>query len=229
MNMPVYKISAAQRLTSLLKYELNPDFCRESFVLKAGDGAKRTVKLGTPLMIERADGSVTAVTAAEAGNTGNGALTLNATPTTASAKDGIYTVTCTTGGADGTSKFAVEDPGGKRVGTATGGTAFNKHVKFTIAGGGTAFVEGDSFSITVEIDEAADDSLIVAWDGDFDIWGVALGELIADDGVDRHGGIALRRGPAIMARGEISWPDGLTDQQKADGLDRMAGLGVVFR
>ena len=229
MTMPVYKVSAAQRLTSFLKYELSIDYCRESYVLKAGDGGERKVSLGMPLMIEHAEGTVTAVAAAEAGNTGNGTLTLADPATTNSAKDGVYTVTCTTGGADGASKFAVDDPDGKRVGTATGGAAFNRHIKFTIAGGGTDFVEGDTFGVTVEIDEDADGSLIAEWDGDGEIWGVALGEVIAEDGVDRHGGVALRRGPAIAALGSVAWPSGLTDQQKADGLDRMRAMGVVFR
>lgn len=82
--------------------------------------------------------------AAKAGNTGNG--TIGSLSVGASVKIGVYTAIAT----DAT-HFAVTDPEGNAVGTATAGTAFSTgaQVLFTITSGGTAFVAGDEFDITV--------------------------------------------------------------------------------
>ena len=78
-------------------------------------------------------------------------------------QEGRYTVRCTTGGADAASKFQVEGPDGKTIGEATGGAAFAKQVKFTISGGGTDFVAGDSFVIDIAIDQEDPTNTRVAW------------------------------------------------------------------
>jgi len=81
---------------------------------------------------------------AAAGNTGNG--TIGTLSVGASPKTGVYTAVAT----DAT-HFAVTDPEGNAVGTATAGAAFSTggQIGFTITAGGTAFVAGDEFDITV--------------------------------------------------------------------------------
>lgn len=82
--------------------------------------------------------------AAKAGNTGNG--TIGTLSVGASPKVGVYTAIAT----DATN-FAVTDPEGNAVGTATVGSAFSTggQINFTITAGGTAFAAGDEFDITV--------------------------------------------------------------------------------
>lgn len=83
---------------------------------------------------------------AHAGNTGNGALSLDPlTPALSGAQLGTYTVAFTSATA-----FAVADPGANPIGSGAVGTPFATQLAFTIAAGGTAFVSGDSFAITVE-------------------------------------------------------------------------------
>lgn len=81
--------------------------------------------------------------AATAGNTGNGTigtLSVGATPDI-----GNYTLTATSA-----TVFAVVDPEGNALGNATVGTPFTSaEINFTLTAGGTAFVAGDSFTVTV--------------------------------------------------------------------------------
>lgn len=223
MTLGVFKMSRAAQVSDLVKREMDMEFCREAFTLLAGSGSTRKVDLGTPLGMILTGGVVTALAAAVAGNTGNGTLTLANPAFAAGAAVGVYTVTCTTGGADGASKFRVEDPAGVVVGTATGGAAFNKALKFTIAGGGTAFVEGDAFTVTLSRAAGADDGKVVAWsptatDGSGVIWGFSLRPVEAADGVDNTtDGLAIRR-LGVLRNGAIKWPEGITDAQKATAI-----------
>lgn len=234
MNMPVFKVQRPALVSQLLKYELSPDFCRESTTLLAGDGAVRKTVLGTILAMTFAASAITVAQAADAGNTGNGTLTLANPAYTSAVKAGDYTVVCTTGGADGTSKFRIEDPEGNHVGTATGGAAFAKHIKFTIAGGGNAFVEGDKFVVSVAVDIGDAANKVVEWDpaatdGTERIWGLALNEISAPDGEDAEGQLALRRGPAIVFVGQIQWPDGISAVQKEEAILDIERLGIIVR
>lgn len=81
--------------------------------------------------------------AAGATNTGNG--TLSGIAVGSGVEVGIYTLTATAA-----TTFAVVDPEGKAVGTATAGTAFaSSQINFTITAGSTAFAVGDVFTIAV--------------------------------------------------------------------------------
>jgi len=92
----------------------------------------------------------TVTTAAKgAGNTGNGALTMDATtPLLEGAKVGIYTVRCTVVAANG-GTFEVKDPDGYALGEVAVGATFENDIKFSIADGAADFVVGDGFDITV--------------------------------------------------------------------------------
>ncbi|MCQ0986408.1 head decoration protein [Jiella marina] len=234
MTMPVYKMSRPPILSGLLKWESNPEFCRETGTLLAGDGAARIVKIGTILGMITAGGAMSAVAAADAGNTGDGTMTMASPSTTTAAKAGIYRVVCTTGGGDGTSKFRVEDPEGVQVGTATGGTAFAKQIKFTIAGGSAAFVEGDAFSVTVSIAADDDDGKLVAWapdatDGSEKVYAVSLVEATAADGADNTTDLLFSRRDSILFIGAIQWPDGVTSDQKAQAVASLKQQGILLR
>jgi hypothetical protein len=108
----------------------------QPIVLLAG-----TLKRGTVLG-QQTSSPISA--AAKAGNTGNG--TIGSLSVGASPKVGVYKAIAT----DAT-HFAVTDPEGGAVGTATAGSAFSTggQIGFTITAGGTAFVAGDEFDITV--------------------------------------------------------------------------------
>jgi hypothetical protein len=90
-----------------------------------------------------------ATSAAKAGNTGNGTLTMNAAaPILAHAQVGVYVARCTTAATNG-GTFRVSDPNGNILGDVAVGTAFAKQIGFAIADGATDFVVGDEFNITV--------------------------------------------------------------------------------
>lgn len=79
---------------------------------------------------------------AYAGNTGTGTLgTLSAL---AAAQPGAYNAVFVAA-----TKFEVYDPLGKFIAVGSTGVAFSSQVQFTITAGGTAFVAGDGFTVTV--------------------------------------------------------------------------------
>lgn len=86
-------------------------------------------------------GGVTAATKV-GGNTGNGTCT--ALSAGAKAKVGAYTLTFTSATA-----FTVVDPDGEQLADGVNGAYSDAEVDFTITAGGTAFVAGDGFVVTV--------------------------------------------------------------------------------
>lgn len=234
MSMPFYSLSRGAMLSTLLQWEAEPDFSREAVTLLAGDGAERRVEVGTILanLVETA--GATAVVQADAGNTGDGVLAMEASPVTSAVREGVYVVVCIDPAADG-GTFDVQDPAGKSVGTATVGSVFGKQVRFTISDGAADFVAGDRFEISVTRTSAATNAgRVVAWDpeatdGSQVIWGIALNEAVAPDGQDLVGGlVGLRRQALVKERG-IAWPAGVTDRQKALAIEDLEALGVVVR
>lgn len=92
-------------------------------------------------------GSPAAAAVAWGNNTGNGAM--GAITVSGSAKPGVYRLIFI--GTDlGVAAFVVKDPDGGLVAQGKVGTAFvGGGLSFTLAAGGTAFVVGDGFNITV--------------------------------------------------------------------------------
>jgi hypothetical protein len=97
-----------------------------------------------------------AVVAAKAGgNTGTGTFVIDATtPVLARAKTGVYTLRCVAAAVNG-GTFRLDDPDGFVLGDiviagGAGGTATeNEHIKGVLTDGGTDFVVGDGFDVTV--------------------------------------------------------------------------------
>jgi len=174
-------------------------------------------------------GVVTAAAAANAGNTGNGVLTLATPPVTSAALEGVYKVTFIEPATDlGT--FEVEGPDGSIVGTGKVGTAFAKQVKFTIADGATDFVAGDGFKITVGT--PAGSFAYKAWDPDAaDGTEVAAAMAIypATTGVGETAEIAVIARGAELNVNCIAWPDGTTDAEKAAVKDDLEKRGILLR
>ena len=113
---------------------------RENGKVKSG---QNVLAAGTVLALAAG----TAVAAANAGNTGNGAM--GAITVTAPAKAGVYRLTITAP-ATNAGSFIVEDPDGVEIGTGNVGSAFSAGgLAFTLADGATDFVAGDGFTITV--------------------------------------------------------------------------------
>lgn len=119
-----------------------------------------------------------AVAAAKAGgNTGNG--TISAVTTRPGTKVGVYTVRFTAA-----TTFTVEDPDGfvKSVNFPTG-VAHTDDLGFTITAGGTAFVAGDGFDITVSAGSGKwVRSVAAAIDGSQVIRAIALEDVDATGG-----------------------------------------------
>jgi hypothetical protein len=90
-----------------------------------------------------------AVTETHAGNTGNGAMTIDVTtPLLANAQVGVYTAKCITATTN-SGTFRVFDPKGRVLGDVAVAATFADQIKFVIADGSTDFIVGDTFLITV--------------------------------------------------------------------------------
>lgn len=208
-------------LGDLLKWEDNPNFSREVGVL----AQSAAYLLGTVLGKARGSGTVTvAAGVADAGNTGNGTLTLAGTPYTASVKEGTYVIVFTSA-----TKYEVEDPGGHIIGTGTVGAAFSKDLAFTIAAGGTAFVAGDRWTVAASV--AGNSGKLYQWDpaatdGSESIAGVLLFDT---DATAADKTVVYLRREALVSQAALIWKSGLTAAQISDGLEALARLGIQYR
>lgn len=100
---------------------------------------------------------LSAAAAAAAPNTGNGTITASP-PLGAGATEGVYTLTAVAdAGVPGGLKFDMKKGNGPVLGSAVPGiqTTIAGIGPFAIASGGTAFVAGDDFTITVEAEAPA--------------------------------------------------------------------------
>lgn len=181
---------------------------------------------GTVLALLAQAGGVTTDAAADAGNTGDGTIAMADPAVNSKVKNGVYSVIFTAATA-----FKVEDPNGVEIGTGATGAAFNKEVKFTITAGGTAFAAGDRFAITVGV-ESPGDYQAVAYDP------------TGTDGSEKASALAIY--PAKTGAGEtvkiaalvrdcevnghiLTWPEGITADQKAAGIADLQAAGIIVR
>jgi len=162
-----------------------------------------------------------ATTAADAANTGDG--TMSAVTVGTGATPGDYQIVYVSA-----SDFEVEDPEGVNLGTGENGVEFSAGgITFTVTAGATAFAAGDTFTITV-----------AAGSGSY-----APLDLAATDGSDRaaavlYGAVDASAGaePCTVnvrdceVHGEaLTWPDGITADQKAAAIEQLAARGVIVR
>lgn len=206
-------------VSDVILHELSATYCRDKAVLLANSSE---VSIGQVLG-EILLASATAA-AKSGGNTGNGALTMNATtPILPGAAAGVYTVRFTSATA-----FTVENPDGDVIGTGAVGSTFADDVQFAIAAGGTAFVAGDGFDITVAptasrkfvpLDFTAEEGAQVAA-------AIALAprSTSASDQV-----VPVLARAAVVNPSNLVWPAGATTAQKTKALLQLEARGLVFR
>jgi hypothetical protein len=122
---------------AFLLSEANGYLSRENIIIASGSNK---LKAGTVL----GKISIGAITTAakSGGNTGNG--TISGPTALAGAKAGIYKLRFTAA-----TTWTLLDPDGFSIGTGVNGTANDNDLAFTTTAGGTAFVAGDGFDITV--------------------------------------------------------------------------------
>lgn len=157
-----------------------------------------------------------------AGNTGNGALTLDVTtPTLSDVKPGVYKVRITAAASNG-GRYEVMDPTGVVIGSAAVGDTWAKGVKFVIADDDPDFAVGDGWDITVAPGSGK--------------WGWYDPEAV--DGRATPGGLLFYRVDATaddvevacvirrvaIAPHELSWHDNVDSQGKKD-----AALAILAR
>lgn len=160
------------------------------------------------------------------GNTGNG--TISAVTTKKGAKSGVYRVEFTAA-----TKFDVIDPEGFKIKGGSTGTAYSDDIAFTITTGGTAFVAGDAFDITVELVDGSygpldldagnglEEAAGVLWEGRT----IALDE---SEEVIPMRAVANVRETEVHA-GLLVWPDGITATQQAAATAQLAARHVILR
>lgn len=171
--------------------------------------------------------SLGAATTSGAGNTGNGTITMDATtPVAASAKLGIYTATCTVAAANG-GTFRVEDPDGFVLGDVAVGGTFNDDIKFVIADGATDFIVGDRFTITIAAGSGKYGALNLAA-----VNGMATAVAVMYDAVDASAAdkpAVVTSRDSEVAASKLTWPAGITNDQKTAALAQLAAAGIIAR
>lgn len=190
-----------------------------------------TVASGETLKAGHIVGSVPSGTSASAaktgGNTGNGTFVLDATtPILPRAKEGVYTARFTT-----TTNIRIEDPDGIVIAdlpiTATNGqtATISEQIKGVFTEGGTTFVVGDGFDITISaISHKVKEYNPAATDGAQIVHGILFGNV--DASAADKAGLVVRRGPAIVNVNDLTWKSGLTTAQKNTALATLLRAGI---
>lgn len=167
-------------------------------------------------------GTPTLTSAAGGSNTGNG--TVGSTSVAGyAAMVGVYTVEF-----DDATHFVVSAPNGQEVGHGTTGVAFKAGgLGFTITAGGTAFLPGDSFTVTV----AAGSGKLAPWDpANVDGSQVVAGILgMTKDVTTADTNAAYVARAAEVNQGELIFPAGSNPAVIAAGVAGLRAIGVIPR
>jgi len=212
--------SEGNRGSDVVKRRFDRLHCVEAGTLASGQNLLCGAVLGAVL--------TAGATETHAGNTGNGAMTLDATtPVLAGSKPGVYTVKFVIAATNG-GVYNVIDPDGVSLGMGVVGGTFANRIKFVIADGATDFVVGDTFLVTVAAGSGKLKALApTANDGTQ----IAVGVLGADTDASSADKIItyLARGPAVVSDAGLVWPGGITNGQKTTALAQLLALGIVSR
>lgn len=196
-------------------------YSRTAITILAGSGAERALKSGEVLG-KISTGTATAT--AFAGNT-SGSGTVGTITVGAGAKVGDYKVVIIEPGSNA-GKFTVEDPDGVTIGVGTVAVAFSGGgLSFTISDA-TDFVSGDGFTITVAAGSGKYVALDLAGtDGRQNAAGILALDATAPDGADVAATAIIRS--AVVVSDKLTWPSGITTNQKNAALAQLAALGIV--
>lgn len=192
--------------------------CRDSITLLTGNGVQTA-----GLVLGKLDSGFGGVAAALGTNTGNG--TFGAITVGTAAQAGAYAVEF-----DDATHYVVTDPKGAEIGHGTTGAAFSAGgLGFTITAGGTAFVAGDSFTVTVSIGAGAVKYVPydpTASDGRQTAAGVLFSGRKDTTSADQKA-VAHVRGPCRLNIGELIWSANVTTAaQKAAAYTALQALGI---
>ena len=173
-------------------------------------------------------GKPTAAAVAGGTNVGNGASSA-VTTTGYAPKMGVYTIEF-----DDATHFVVSDPTGAEIGHGVAGTLFaGGGLSFTITAGGTAFLPGDSFTITVAPGTGLWLTCVAtAVDGSQTPAGILFGT--TDATLANKSAAAVVRSAEVNAS-ELIWDPSWTAAAIASnasgtgGLDILKALGIVPR
>ena len=192
-------------------------FSREQVTILSGEN------VGVLSVLGKITKSIPAAGIADAGNTGNGTLTLVTGGD--DAQIGTYSITCTEAAENG-GTFAVVAPNGEALPDAQVGQAYaNPQINFTINDGATDFAAGDSF--TIEVAEGSGKCTAIdftAVDGSQQAYGIAAGDYDASSADVK--GVAFVRDARFIASA-LAWPDGATADQKNKALAELKAMGII--
>lgn len=189
---------------------------RESIVVASGAGVVTSGLVLAALLTGTAAVTVLGT------NTGNG--TFGAITVGTLAKAGSYSVEF-----NDATHYVVTDPTGAEVGHGTAGAAFSAGgLGFTITAGGTAFVAGDSFTVTVTATAIKyvpfDPTSIVGAQNPAAILWSGLRDATATD----KKAVAVVRGPIKVQAAELVWGANVTTTpQQTAALAQLAKLGIL--
>lgn len=211
------ELTEGQHKAEFIVTEANGSLSRETVTVLSGQNLQPGHVLG-----KVSHGAATG--AAVSGNTGNGAISAVSAGNTA--KAGAYIATCIEPASNG-GTFSVEDPDGVNVGTAVVGTPFAGPVNFTIGDGGTDFVAGDRFTITVAPGSGKYKEYNPAnTDGSQTAVAILLDAVNATS-ADKEGVIIARHAEVNAA--ELIWFSGADANQKTVGLANLAAATIIGR
>jgi hypothetical protein len=206
-------------ISDLLLQELGINASREQVTVLSGQDLAIGTVVGKAV--------IGALSETHAGNTGNGAMTLDATtPALAHCQVGVYKAVCIAAAANG-GTFEVFDPAGNSLGEVVVGATFANQIKFVIADGSADFIVGDTFLITVAAGTGKVKILTpAALDGTQTAHGIVIADY--DASAADLAGVAIVR-DAVLKLDGLVWPAGITADQKAAALATLAAKGITTR
>lgn len=175
--------------------------------------------------------AVVSSAAADAANTvGGGAITIDATnPVSAAVKNGRYRATCIEPASNG-GTFEVSDPDGVSIGKVAVTGTFNNQIKFVIADA-TDFVAGDAFNIDVIVEDGADTEAaaldVAAVDGLQNAACICFAPIVTDGTTKQKQTFVTRQ--AEVRASDLTWPAGITANQKAVAIEQLREKGIILR
>lgn len=172
---------------------------------------------------------ITSSGTADAGNTGNGTLTLDASnPVDTGAQDGNYRLV-----ALAPTEFEVLDPKGINIGRVATGATFANQIKFVVAAGGTAFAVGDAFTVTVGRESVqATDEQVKPWtpsatDGSQNPTGIMVYPVTTDGTATKLGTMLARHSEVRLS--DLTFGGSPSAAQQKECIEQLRRLGIVCR
>lgn len=206
-------------LGDIILQEADKDASRDEVTVLSG----QNLEIGTVL----GKATIGALSETHAGNTGNGAMTIDATtPALANCQVGTYIARCITAAANG-GTFEVFDPQGSSLGIVAVAGTFANQIKFVIADGAADFIVGDTFLVAVAAGTLKVKILTpAALDGTQKAYGI-LTSAVDASAADVKGAAIVR--DAIAKDTGLVWPGGISAGDKAAALAVLEAQHITIR